>query len=264
MKHLFITLILCLSHPMAHGAMPFKSESQKIEARPGETVQATLAIGQVNRIVLPFDAPEIRTLNPSTAELQGRVLYVAPIDHETMHLYVSEAKDPETSLALSFSPEETHPREVIISLAQPIPQHPAESSPQAMGSTDDDQGSRLKDGIRQTLKTLAMGQIPDGYRLRNPQGRESIRCRQKFALIETRQVVESGNSKILVGVLRNSGKVPLELNEEACLGNASIEAIALFPSIPLRSGQESEIYMVLAPEHKETSRTRPNLLNKKP
>lgn len=264
MKHLIITLVLCISHALAHAAMPLKSESQKIEARPGETVQATLAIGQVNRIVLPFDAPEIRTLNPSTAELQGRVLYVAPIDHETMHLYVSEARDPETSLALSFTPEETHPREVIISLAEPIPARPAESAPQTMGTTDEDQGSRLKDSLRQTLKTLAMGQIPEGYRLRNPQGRESIRCRQKFALIQTRQVVESGNSKILVGVLHNSGKALLELNEEACLGNYSIEAIGLFPAIPLRSGQESEIYMVLAPEHKETSRTRPNLINKRP
>jgi conjugal transfer pilus assembly protein TraK len=264
MKHLIITLVLCISHALAHAAMPLKSESQKIEARPGETVQATLAIGQVNRIVLPFDAPEIRTLNPSTAELQGRVLYVAPIDHETMHLYVSEARDPETSLALSFTPEETHPREVIISLAEPIQARPPESLPQAMSSSDEEQGSQLKDSLRQTLKTLAMGQIPEGYRLRNPQGRESIRCRQKFALIQTRQVVESGNSKILVGVLHNSGKAPLELNEEACLGNYSIEAIGLFPAIPLRSGQESEIYMVLAPEHKETSRTRPNLINKRP
>lgn len=264
MKHLIITLALCITDSLAHGAMLHKSESQKIEALPGETVQATLAIGQVNRIVLPFDAPEIRTLNPSTAELQGRVLYVAPIDHETMHLYVSEARDPETSLALSFTPEETHPREIIISMAEPIQMHPAEISPQVKGAFDEDQDSRLKDGLRQTLKTLAMGQIPEGYRLRNPEGRESIRCRQKFALIQTRQIVESGNSKILVGVLHNSGKLPLELNEEACLGNSSIEAIGLFPAMPLRSGQESEIYMVLAPERKETSRSRPNLITHKP
>ena len=51
-----------------------RQSGQHIEVHLGETVSAPIAIGQINRIVLPFDRPEIRTLNPSTAEIQGHVL----------------------------------------------------------------------------------------------------------------------------------------------------------------------------------------------
>jgi len=135
--------------------------------------------------VLPFDRPEIRTLNPSTAEIQGHVLYIAPIDPAKIYLYVTNAEDPDAAIALSLTPQDIPPQEWTLEFA-PDPTPPApKTSPETAHKAAEHQESG--DHTREILKTLAMGQIPDGDRFREPAAGEAIRCQQKHALIRTRQ-----------------------------------------------------------------------------
>lgn len=257
MKFAILTVLLALVQIHLAEARSLSAESRRIETHLGDTVEATLSLGQVNRIVLPFETPEIRTLNPATAELQGRVLYVAPIDTSTMHLFVSDARDPEASIALRLKPEETHPREIIVELFESSPPVPSAPMPKTPGDSMADAGNET---IRPILKTLAMGQIPDGFRFRKPSSRDAIHCRQKFALIQTLQVFEQGGTRILVGVLKNNGKAPLELQEESCAEGQSVDAIATYPSGPLKGGHEHEIYAVMTTTQGERTRSRPHLI----
>ena len=227
----------------------------------GETVSASIALGQINRIVLPFDRPEIRTLNPSTAEIQGHVLYIAPIDPAKVNLYVTNADDPDAAIALSLSPQEIPPQDMTIALeAEPSREAPRMNP----GRVDTASGSlESVDFTRSLLKTLAMGQIPEGYRFRQPESGETIRCHQKHLLIQTRQVFYGRGAQVRVGVLRNNGKSPIQLDEETCLGSTPIETVATYPSGPLLPGHEAEIYVVVLPENQSPSHRRPSLIAKK-
>jgi conjugal transfer pilus assembly protein TraK len=242
-----------------------RSGGQHLDVHLGETVSATIALGQINRIVLPFDRPEIRTLNPSTAEIQGHVLYIAPVDPGKIYLYVTNADDPDGAIALSLSPQEIPPRELSLDLvSDPVTPEPKISPGRSEAPEMSAEAASLQDPTRQLLKTLAMGQIPEGYRLRSPGAHDSIHCKQKHLLIQTRQVFEGSGHQIRVGVLRNNGKSALTLDEESCTGSAPIQAIATYPSGGIDPGHEAEIFVVIRPEPQVAARHRPILIAKRP
>ncbi len=242
-----------------------RAGGQHLEVHLGETVPATIALGQINRIVLPFDRPEIRTLNPSTAEIQGHVLYIAPVDPAKVYLYVTNADDPDMAIALSLSPQEIPPRELTLDLIQdPVSQEPRISARQNDAAEIREEPAVSTDHTRQILKALAMGQIPEGYRFRNPTQSESIRCKQKHILIQTRQVFEGKGHQIRVGVLRNNGQSPLTLDEESCTARTPIQAIGTYPSGAIAPRHEAEIFVVIRPEHPVETRSRPTLVSQRP
>lgn len=278
MKHPLLLLIILVSLPLQASEMSTevgtftasakkmaRSGSQHLDVQLGETVPATIALGQINRIVLPFDRPEIRTLNPSTAEIQGHVLYIAPVDPAKIYLYVTNADDPDMAIALSLSPQEIPPRELTLDLVHaPVTPEPRFSPSRTEDAELSAEAGVLKDPTRHLLKILAMGQIPEGYRFRSPGAQESIRCRQKHLLIQTRQVFEGSGQQIRVGVLRNNGKSPLSLDEESCTGSVPIQAIATYPSGNIDPGHEAEIFVVIRLEHPVATRHRPLLIAKRP
>lgn len=238
-----------------------RQSGQHIEVHLGETVSAPIAIGQINRIVLPFDRPEIRTLNPSTAEIQGHVLYIAPVDSAKVYLYVTNAEDPDAAMALSLDPKDIQPQELLLDLAaESSLREPriAEGRSETSASASDNENA-----TRMILKTLAIGQIPEGYRFRHPGAGETIHCRQKHLLIQTRQVFYGQGPQIRVGILKNNGKSPLQLDEETCMGSTPIQAVATYPSGPLPPGHEAEIYILVSPDDPAQGRSRPSLLAKK-
>lgn len=232
-----------------------------VEVHLGETVSAPIALGQINRIVLPFEHPEIRTLNPSTAEIQGHVLYIAPVDPAKVYLYVTNADDPDAAMSLSLEPKDIPPQEMTLELANAPPaQEPRTRAPRSEAAAP---SSEEEDPTRMLLRSLAMGQIPEGYRFRHPESGETIHCRQKHLLIQTRQVFTGHGAQIRVGVLRNNGKSPLLLDEESCIGTTPVQAIATYPSGPLPPGHEAEIYVVMAADDPVQGRSRPRLLSQK-
>lgn len=238
---------------------------QHVDVRLGETVSAPIAIGQINRILLPFDRPEIGTLNPSTAEIQGHVLYIAPVDPEKLYLYVINTDDSDAAIVLSLTPQDIPPREIQLEL---IPDISARGHPESLQTKAGVNAAGIVPGssdlTRQLLKTLAMGQIPEGYRFRMPGQAESIRCRQKHLLIQTRQIFDGGKSQIRVGILRNNGKTPQNLNEENCAVSSQVQAVATYPSGALQPGHEAEIFVVVRPEIQDQARVRPVLITKLP
>lgn len=238
-----------------------RNAGQSLAVHVGETVSAAIALHQINRIVLPFDRPEIRTLNPSTAEIQGHVLYIAPIDPAKIYLYVTNAEDPDAAIALSLTPQDIPPQEWTLEFAADPAPPVSKTRPDTAHKAAEPQGSG--DHIREILKTLAMGQIPEGYRFREPGAGEAIRCQQKHALIRTRQVFYSTGAQVRVGVIKNNGKMPLRLEEDTCMSSEAIHAIATYPSGPLSPGQEAEIYVVVFPENPSPNRPRPPLLARK-
>ena len=123
-----------------------------------------------------------------------------------MYLYVTNAEDPDAAMALSLDPKDIQPQELLLDLAaESSLREPriAEGRSETSASASDNENA-----TRMILKTLAIGQIPEGYRFRHPGAGETIHCRQKHLLIQTRQVFYGQGPQIRVGILKNNGNEP--------------------------------------------------------
>lgn len=237
-------MILLMLLASAASAGPTPADGiERILIHNGGVVRSVVAIGQLNRIVLPFEQPEVRTLNPATTELQGRVLYLAPVDDAPVHLMIADTRDESRALTLSLTPREVSPREIQLSIREDAEfTDPPPSGDRVSAEPSD----HAEDPVRQALKTLALGSVPEGYRIRPPSQGETIRCHQRNLLVKTRQVVEGPGNKVLVGLLKNTGPEALEVDEAECAGDRRTEAVATYPSGLLSKGKSIEIYLVLA------------------
>lgn len=234
-------LLLPLTIGTSMGRNQTASEIEDIETTNGGTVRTAVALSQLNRIVLPFEQPEVRTLNPATTELQGRILYLAPVDTAPIHLLIGDTKDENHSLTLSLTPKEIPPREIQLLMSENETSPEVEDSPHS-------ETSPMPTGAEQTtrtiLRTLALGSTPEGYRLRSPKGGEAIHCHQRNVLVTTRKVLDSSTHQVWIGLATNKGKEPMEIEESQCAEDRQIEAVATYPQGTLSPGKSIEIYVV--------------------
>lgn len=90
---------------------------ETITVQPGNNAIIPIAVGHLNRLVLPFQEPQIRTMNPATTQLEGHVLYVAPSDENPVTLYVTPTGSEDFALSLTLAPKKIPPREIHLTLS---------------------------------------------------------------------------------------------------------------------------------------------------
>ena len=87
-----------------------------IRVAPGTTAIVEVAIDHLNRIVTPFSAPQVRTVSPATTQVDGNAIYVATASEDPVSLFITEAGDTATAVALTLAPRHIPPREVRLVL----------------------------------------------------------------------------------------------------------------------------------------------------
>lgn len=239
------------------------TNQQTLRVSPGVNEIIPVAQGHLNRIITPFDSPKVRTVSPATTQIEGHVVYVAPADENPVTLYVTPGDTEELALSLTLAPRRIPPREIRLTLDADqyhrlgSLQNGQERPSPASGRISQDYVAELK----QTFRALALMRTPRGYSLRAPLAGESLRCTQPDLTTTLGQTLEGRDLLVLVGTAKNSGLVPLELDERACaIEPQETVAVAAWPKVWLEPGEMSELYIAVRRTPDAETTARPSLL----
>lgn len=231
-------------------AEPLTSTEERL-VHDGDSIRATIGLGQINRIVLPYEEPEVRTLNSATTELKGRVLYIAPEAEGEIQLLVADARSDTRGLSLSLKPEGSSPRTLTLRLDDSTPP-PLAAAPGVSQSDFAATPRGIESLPKEVLKTLARGTLPEGYRRRAPGRSERIKCKRLPLEIRTRSVLEGPGQRILMGVAVNKGPHPVQMDEALCGDLPGVTAVASYPAGLLGPGGRLELFVILDLEARES------------
>ena len=243
--------------------------AQTIQVTPGVNEIIPVAVGHLNRIVTPFDKPHVRTVSQATTQIEGNVLYVATPDETPVALYITPGETEDFALSLTLAPRKIPPREVRLTLdAAHYQKLTSLQNVAGVNGLDTQSGNPSQSSqdymadIKNLFRALALMRTPKGYALRIPNSTETIHCSQPGLFTHTGQALEGRNRVLLVGVARNNGTSPLEIDERSCsdLGG-DVLAVAAWPKVMLEPGEATELYVALRQTRDNDTTARPSLLD---
>ncbi|NJD06535.1 MAG: TraK protein [Methylococcaceae bacterium] len=241
---------------------PSSSGPQTVKIAPGITEVIPVAVGHLNRIVTPFDHPQVRTVSAATTLVEGNVLYVATQEESPVTLYITPGDTEDLALSITLAPRRIPPHEIRLVLDQ------AHYKKLNVLQSSRDHGSSLASNaqdyithLKKTLRALALGRQPTGYAMRTPGFGESISCTQPGLTTQTGQAFEGRDLILLVGVAKNTGAQETEIDERSCVdGAGDVVAVAAWPNPVLSPGGSTELYVVIRRPSDEDQTARPSLL----
>ena len=243
--------------------------AQTIQVAPGVNEIIPVAVGHLNRIVTPFDKPHVRTVSQATTQIEGNVLYVATPDENPVAIYITPGETEDFALSLTLAPRKIPPREVRLTL-DAVHYQKLNTLQNVAGVNEQDgkSGNPSQSSldyvaeIKAVFRALALMRTPKGYALRIPNSSETIHCSQPGLFTHTGQALEGRNRVLLVGVARNNGTSPLEIDERSCADSGGeVLAVAAWPKVLLEPGEASELYVALRQARDNDTTARPSLLD---
>jgi conjugal transfer pilus assembly protein TraK len=239
-----------------------KGETGRMElkATPGVNEIVTIAIGHLNRIVTPFESPEVYTTSQAVTRISGNIVYVGTNTVAPVGLYITDKTQGESeAISVTLIPKKIPPRELRFHLqAQPtgggVRARRWEESQPYIGT------------IRDLFRALALRQLPSGYDFRGQPPlwlppcappNESGQIHFDFTI---GQSLVGHHLEVVIGVVKNQGDRAVELQEVWCAGEG-IAAVAFWPRNLLEPGQASEIFVAKRREAPAPRPTRPSLIS---
>ncbi len=251
------------SSPASSGAV-IPIGPQAIIVKPGVNEIIPIAVGQVNRLITPFNQAEVVTSSTVTPDVRGNVLYVAPNSEDLVTYYVTEKGSEAVAISLTLVPRKIPPREITLQLSSQDQVVLAEAIPEDRPDTSWEQNEPYMTSVVQVMRDLALHKMPPGYVLRPRAPDDRLPpCRTNGTLwfdFSTAQTLVGGRLEVMVGVVGNAGSVPEEVREPICADDQTI-AIAVWPNSLVQPGSRSEIYILrkrIIPE--EVEEARPSLV----
>ncbi|MFE8034494.1 TraK domain-containing protein [Thiohalocapsa marina] len=229
-----------------------------VSVSPGSNAVLELAVDHLNRIVTPFRRPSVRTVSGVTTEIDGNVLYVATAAETPATLYITDADDARTTIGLTIAPRRVPPREIRLVVpgvqpAQPKPIRTAEAAltaPLLAETALTGLGREPKpyvEALTDALRALALGEVPPGYQLRRPRATEAVHCAVPGLKPKTEQVLEGGALTLVRVSLRNTGDMPIPIDEGSCRlrSDRPIAAVAAWPETRLLPGMDTGLLLAV-------------------
>jgi conjugal transfer pilus assembly protein TraK len=228
-----------------------------VRVTPGVNVIVPVALGHLNRIVTPFEAPQVRTVSAATTRVEGPAVYVATTSEEPVGLYLTDGEEAEPAVSLTLWPKRIPPREVRLVLAG------AQGTGTRRSAARWEAAQPYVETLTQGFRALALSRLPAGYGLR-PAGRhQRVGCAQPGLVVTPGQVLEGHGLWLVTALARNDADAVLELDERLCTAELGMEvlAVAAWPRVRLWPGESTELYLALRPADRASeSRARPSLL----
>lgn len=237
---------------------------QTLKVVPGVNEIIPVAVGHLNRIVTPFDSPQVRMVSQATTQIEGNVLYVATPDETPVTLYITPGATEDVALSLTLAPRRIPPCEIRLTLDAADYKKLG-----ALQSQSNGQNGKFSNAsqdyiahFKTTFRALALMRTPKGYALREPAAAEGIRCTQAGLHTRTGQALEGRDMVLLVGVARNTGATALEVDERSCTDDGGeVLAVAAWPRVLLEPGEATELYVAVRRPRDEDTTARPSLLS---
>ena len=219
------------------------SKKLTVPVSPGVNEIIPIAINHLNRVLVPFPDPQIRTTSTADYQIHDRAIYVTTSTQAPVTMYITNGNNESVAISLTLVPRRIAPVEATVDLD-------TTQEPIKYGSPDDaeqwEESQPYVDTLRELMKTLARGGVPQGYSMSETSPSSNLPdCFQpgmEFDFING-QFLEGRNMQVNVGVVENSSNESLEFVERSCSG-PTVAAVASWPNLLLEPGQSSEVYVV--------------------
>lgn len=243
-----------------------KAGNNEVVVTPGVNQILQIAIGHTNRIVTPFNHPQVSssvlTGGPDgEVKIKDNVVYVSTSKDYPLSMFITEKGQENVSISLTLLPKKIPSRELVISLNNANLQ-------MRYGSEEAETWEKSQPyvtAIKKTLKEIALQKIPSGYQLSDiPRDYPVPHCSINGFKVDFKkgQLIAGSKLHYVVGKVTNTSKQTLEFKEQSC-ADYDTAAVALFPLTMFEPGQSSEIYVVKrAPGKQELQQVRKSVLAK--
>ncbi|MBK8284931.1 MAG: type-F conjugative transfer system secretin TraK [Ahniella sp.] len=221
--------------PAAESPAPALPPGQ-IAVTEGVTLAFPVGMGQINRIRTPFR--EFRVLHQSTATVkkQGHSLYVTPLDGQPFAVYVEDKDPPHRTIGVLLRPHGSLPP---VQVQLTLSGTPTSTTTQSAGPVET-HFARL----RQTLRTVAQGLVPQGFFERMPRSDDpEFGCAIPGFRMQPDRVVEGSELLVLITHVTNQSIETLEIDESVCVAPGLL-AVATFPDAVVAAGGHTTLMQV--------------------
>ena len=235
-----------------------------VSIAPGETKALVVSAGNVNRIVTPFNQPDIVTTSPDQFTVRQNVVYAAPAAGDPLTLYITEKGDETRAISLILMPQvNVASREFRLVMTGS-----GTGLPRGTGSVRQaaawEQSQPFEVTLTDLMAGLAAGAVPQGYDLAmaaDPAAAPRCAAPAPFRIdFDQSQLLTGGQLEAWVGMVANAGGTAAELAETACATTPEVVAVAIWPSPRLQPGERAEIYVVRRVTAAAARQPRPSLL----
>jgi conjugal transfer pilus assembly protein TraK len=242
---------------------------QDVVVASGTNTLIPISRSQINRLVTPFDSPNIQTVSQAEISTSGNVIYVTTQDDQPVTMFVTPEDDESVAISLTLLPQSIPPIQANLIFGRSI-QGGAVGMP-AMGSTAYSGTARkwersqpYMDTLRSLMREMAVGKLPRGYSFGALRSGDSIPACAQPALsfdFSKSQLIQGHDFRVYVAVAENISGQTVEFDHGAC-SHPNRAAVSSWPHEMLEPGQKTEVFVVTrVPAIAADTSVRPSLLD---
>ncbi len=242
---------------------------QDVVVASGTNTLIPISRSQINRLVTPFDSPNIQTVSQAEISTSGNVIYVTTQDDQPVTMFVTPEDDESVAISLTLLPQSIPPIQANLIFGRSI-QGGAVGMP-AMGSTAYSGTARkwersqpYMDTLRSLMREMAVGKLPRGYSFGALRSGDSIPACAQPALsfdFSKSQLIQGHDFRVYVAVAENISGKTVEFDHGAC-SHPNRAAVSSWPHEMLEPGQKTEVFVVTrVPAITADTSVRPSLLD---
>lgn len=252
----------------------FNADGEKrVQVSQSQVTLVEIAMDHINRVITPFERPEVWTSSSAEIQASSGVLYIQPTDATPVSLFITEAGREEFAINITLVPRSVPPVELYLDLDRNVSKVleaayaqeaaiAAQARPTGPSPASTSQREPWFDTIKSALTSMAIGQVPRSFAQASPGAPPVCATGHGFeASFAGAQWYRSNRFEVIVGRAINRGPAG-EFKEFWCAGDR-VAAVSVWPSAQLQPGGVAEV-MVL--RHLGTAggaapvRTRPSLI----
>ncbi|MCK5530132.1 MAG: type-F conjugative transfer system secretin TraK [Halopseudomonas aestusnigri] len=254
---------------------PSRRQNQAVETRQdvivtnGTNTLIPISRGQINRIVTPFETPNIQTVSTAEISTRDNVVYVTTQDEQPVTMFITPEDDEGLAVSLTLLPQSIPPIQANLMFSQAVAGTAGTASaPRSLAYSGQarrwEQSQPYMESLRGIMRELALGNLPRGYSLAELQSGDAIPdCAQQGLSYDFNNVqyILGHEFRVFIIAAENISAQPTEVLHASCT-HPNRAGVAVWPYEILEPGEKSEIFVItrVSQQQAQTS-ARPSLLN---
>jgi len=260
-----------VSRPAQAPSVPVETR-QDVIVSSGTNTLIPISKGQINRLVTPFENPQIQTVSDAEISTSGNVIYVTTNAQQPVTMFVTPSDDESVAISLTLFPQEIPPIQANLIFAQSVPGGQVTTSGNAVATSTSaysgqakkwERGQPYMETLRELMRDLALGRLPKGYSFGKLLSGAGIpACAQPSISFDfsKSQLILGHDFRVFVAVAENVSAQTVEFDHGSCT-HPNRAAISSWPNEVLEPGQKTEVFIVTrVPVETPDSSSRPSLL----
>lgn len=243
---------------------------QDVIVASGTNTLIPISRSQINRLVTPFENPNIQTVSAAEISTSGNVIYVTTENDQPVTMFVTPEDDESVAISLTLLPQSIPPIQANLILGQSVAGAAGSGQP-VMGSKAYSGTARkwersqpYMDTLRSLMRELAMGSLPRGYSFGTLSSGDTIpACAQPAISYDftKSQLIQGHDFRVYVAVAENISAQTVEFDHGAC-SHPNRAAVSSWPHEILEPGQKTEVFVITrVPKVIADTSVRPSLLD---